>query len=79
MVQASLTMSCYPSSKIASENVEVFANAWSVQINDLSVLVKDVNDCCHGRSDRQVYLSLPKPGVSNICLSILLLVHHKSL
>jgi len=57
-------MSCYPSSKIANENVDVFANAWSVQINDLSVLVKDVNDSCHGKSDRQVYLSLPRPGVS---------------
>ena len=64
MIQASLTMSCYPSSKIANENVDVFANAWSVQINDLSVLVKDVNDSCHGKSDRQVYLSLPRPGVS---------------
>jgi len=64
MVQASLTMACYPNSKIANENVDVFANAWSVQINDLSVLVKDVNDSCHGKSDRQVYLSLPRPGVS---------------
>jgi len=60
-----MTMSSYPSSKIAHENVDVFANAWSVQINDLSVLVKDVNDSCHGKSaDRQVYLSLPRPGVS---------------
>jgi len=66
MVQSSLTMSRHPASKIASENVEVFANAWSVQINDLSVLVKDVNDCCHGKADRQVYLSLPKPGVSDL-------------
>ena len=57
-------MASYPSSKIANENVDVFANAWSVQINDLSVLVKDVNDSCHGKSDRQVYLSLPRPGVS---------------
>jgi hypothetical protein len=59
-----VTLACYPTSKIASENVEVFANSWAVQINDLSVLVKDVNDVCHGKSDRQVYLSLPRPGVS---------------
>jgi len=59
-------MSCYPSSKIAGENSDVFANAWSVQINDLSVLVKDVNESCHGKADRQVYLSLPRPGVSRL-------------
>src|SRR6218665_204386 len=50
-------------SKIANENLEVFSNAWVTQINDLSVLVKDVNDVCQGKSDRQVYLSLPRPGV----------------
>jgi len=72
MVQASLTMACYPGSKIATENVDVFANAWSVQINDLSVLVKDVNDSCHGRSDKQVYLSLPRPGVSVACCCYIL-------
>jgi len=71
MVQASMTMSSYPSSKIAHENVDVFANAWSVQINDLSVLVKDVNDSCHGKSaDRQVYLSLPRPGVSQLSFGL---------
>ena len=72
MIQASLTMSFCPTSKIAHENMDVFANAWSVQINDLSVLVKDVNNSCHGKSDhRQVYLSLPRPGVSCYCDTIL--------
>jgi len=64
MLQAAATLACYSTSKMAAENIDVFANAWSSQINDLSVLVKDINDACHGKADRQVYLSLPRPGVS---------------
>ena len=64
MIQSTKTLASFSNSKIAMENMEVFANAWVTQINDLSVLVKDVNDVCQGRSDRQVYLSLPRPGVS---------------
>lgn len=66
VLQSAVTLACFPTSKMAAENVDVFASAWSSQINDLSVLVKDINDACHGRSDRQVYLSLPRPGVSSI-------------
>jgi len=44
--------------------LDVFADAWASQINDLSVLVKDINDVNQGRIERQVYLSLPRPGVS---------------
>ena len=64
MIQSTKTLASFSNSKIAMENMEVFANAWVTQINDLSVLVKDVNDVCQGRSDRQIYLSLPRPGVS---------------
>lgn len=41
----------------------MFADAWECQINDISVLVKEVNDVCQGRAERLVYLSLPRPGV----------------
>ncbi|WAR10887.1 CTNL1-like protein [Mya arenaria] len=54
----------YPGSKIAKENLDLFADGWEAQINDLSVLVKEVNDFCQGKTDRLVYLSLPRPGVS---------------
>ena len=64
MIDASSTLTSYPSSKIAKENFEVFGDAWASHINDLSVLVKDVNDVCQGKPDRTVYLSLPRPGVS---------------
>ena len=72
IVFAAQTLALYATSKIAKENFEVFADAWAGQINDLSILVKDVNDVCQGRVDRQVYLSLPRPGV---CLDRPLLVN----
>jgi hypothetical protein len=64
---AAQTLAQYPGSKIAWENLEVFADAWESQINDLSILVKEVNDVCQGRGEKIVYLSLPRPGV-RICL-----------
>lgn len=63
---AAKTLAMYSGSKIARENLENFAEAWESQINDLSVLVKEVNDVCQGRTDKAVYLSLPRPGVSII-------------
>ncbi|BFZ21985.1 hypothetical protein BsWGS_25024 [Bradybaena similaris] len=59
---AAHTLAQHPDSKIARENLEVFSDAWESQINDLSVLVKEVNDVCQGRGDKLVYLSLPRPG-----------------
>nr|KAG5702399.1 hypothetical protein BaRGS_027486 [Batillaria attramentaria] len=59
---AAQTLAQYPNSKICRENLEVFADAWESQINDLSILVKEVNDVCQGRGDKVVYLSLPRPG-----------------
>ncbi|XP_013408473.1 alpha-catulin isoform X2 [Lingula anatina] len=56
------TLAMYPASKIARENVDVFTDAWEAQINELSALVKDINDVYQGRADRQVYMSLPRPG-----------------
>ena len=61
------TLSQYPSSKIAQENLDMFADSWGTQINDLSIMVKEINDVCQGRGDKPVYLSLPRPGVRTIC------------
>ena len=55
-------MSCYPASKITKENLDMFCEAWTTQINELSALVKDINELCQGKRDKQVYLSLPRPG-----------------
>ena len=40
----------------------MFCGAWTTQINELSVLVKDINELCQGKRAKQVYLSLPRPG-----------------
>ncbi|XP_064598146.1 alpha-catulin-like isoform X2 [Liolophura sinensis] len=61
-LNAAQTLAQYPGSKIARENLDVFADAWESQINDLSILVKDVNDVVQGKMEKQVYLSLPRPG-----------------
>ncbi|CAL1545906.1 unnamed protein product [Lymnaea stagnalis] len=62
ILYAAHTLAQHPDSKIARENLEVFSDAWEGQINDLSILVKEVNDVCQGRGDKLVYLSLPRPG-----------------
>ncbi|KAI8738521.1 alpha-catulin [Biomphalaria glabrata] len=62
ILYAAHTLAQHPESKIARENLSVFSDAWENQINDLSILVKEVNDLCQGRGDKVVYLSLPRPG-----------------
>ncbi|XP_070570526.1 alpha-catulin-like isoform X2 [Ptychodera flava] len=63
IVSAAQTLSIHPTSKIAKENLDVFAEAWELQINDLSLLVKEINEVCQGKvGEKQVYLSLPRPG-----------------
>ena len=64
IIHAGSILGKHSSSKVARENIDVFCEAWAAHINDLSILVKDVNDVCQGRVDRTVYLSLPRPGVS---------------
>nr|XP_054758263.1 alpha-catulin-like [Lytechinus pictus] len=60
---AAITLAMNHNSKIARENLDVFADTWETQISDLSTLVKEVNDCCVGKTNnKQVYLSLPRPG-----------------
>ncbi|XP_074653442.1 alpha-catulin-like isoform X2 [Tubulanus polymorphus] len=62
LIYAGKTLARYNSSKIARENLDVFCDSWESQINDLSVLVKDINDVLSGKNDRQIYMSLPRPG-----------------
>ncbi|XP_078702071.1 alpha-catulin-like [Branchiostoma floridae x Branchiostoma belcheri] len=63
LVTAAQTLVANPASKIARENLDVFCDAWESQINEMSVLVKEINDFCSGRKgEKTVYLSLPRPG-----------------
>lgn len=59
-------MATYPGSKIAQENLEVFADMHQWLVSDVTSVVKEVVEASQARPDKQVYMSLPRPGVSNI-------------
>ncbi|XP_014669905.1 PREDICTED: alpha-catulin-like [Priapulus caudatus] len=64
VISAAQTLSTHPSSKIGKENLDIFCDAWEMQVSDTSVLVKEVTDACFGRiaAEKQTYMSLPRPG-----------------
>nr|CAD7399577.1 unnamed protein product [Timema poppensis] len=63
VVTAAHTLSLHPTSKIAKENLEVFADMWQALMSDVTAVSKDVVEACRGRvPDKQVYMSLPRPG-----------------
>ncbi|XP_078273966.1 alpha-catulin isoform X2 [Rhinoraja longicauda] len=65
IISAAQTLGLHPSSKIAKENLEVFCEAWESQLNDMSILLKEINDVFEGRrGEKRAYLSLPRPGHS---------------
>lgn len=66
VITAAKTVATYPSSKIAQENLEVFADMYQWLVSDVTEVVKDVLEACQSRPEKQVYLSLPRPGVSII-------------
>lgn len=64
VITAAKTVATYPSSKIAQENLEVFADMYQWLVSDVTSVVKDVLEASQSRPEKQVYLSLPRPGVS---------------
>uniref|UniRef100_A0A3B5MTA6 Alpha-catulin n=1 Tax=Xiphophorus couchianus TaxID=32473 RepID=A0A3B5MTA6_9TELE len=72
IISAAQTLALHPSSKIAKENLEVFCEAWDSQLCDMALLLKEINDVFEGRrGDKRPYLSLPRPGVFALCVSLL--------
>lgn len=63
MITAAKCLAEFPSSKIAQENLEVFADMYQWLISDVTTMVKDVIDASQSRPEKQVYMSLPRPGV----------------
>lgn len=59
---ASGAVALYPECKSSVENLNLFCDYWENQINDLSVLVKEIQENFQGRQNKSVYLSLPRPG-----------------
>uniref|UniRef100_A0A8C5WTV2 Alpha-catulin n=1 Tax=Laticauda laticaudata TaxID=8630 RepID=A0A8C5WTV2_LATLA len=63
IISAAETLTLHPSSKIAKENLDVFCEAWESQLNDMSLLLREISDVLEGRrGEKRAYLSLPKPG-----------------
>ncbi|XP_028046683.1 alpha-catulin isoform X3 [Monomorium pharaonis] len=62
VVTAAHTLARYPNSKIAKENLEVFADMWQWIMTDVTTVAKDVLELSQNRPEKQVYMSLPRPG-----------------
>ncbi|RXN00595.1 Alpha-catulin [Acipenser ruthenus] len=63
IISAAQTLALHPSSKIAKENLDVFCEAWESQLNDMSILLREIIDLFEGRrGEKRNYLSLPRPG-----------------
>lgn len=53
----------YPQCKSSVENLNLYCDYWENQINDLSILVKEIQEHFQGvKKNKSVYLSLPRPG-----------------
>lgn len=64
VITAAKSLASYPESKIAQENLEVFADMYQWLVSDVTTIVKDVLDASQLKTEKQVYMSLPRPGVS---------------
>lgn len=64
VITAAKSVAAHPGSKIAQENLEVFADMYQWLVSDVTTVVKDVLEASQCRPEKQVYLSLPRPGVS---------------
>lgn len=65
MLCAAQTLCLYPTSKIAKENLEVFIETWQALVSDVMSLSREVGELCRGHiPENPVYMSLPRPGVS---------------
>ncbi|XP_033207724.1 alpha-catulin isoform X5 [Belonocnema kinseyi] len=62
VVTAAHTLARHPTSKIAKENLEVFADMWEWLTTDVTTVAKDILDFSQRRLEKQVYMSLPRPG-----------------
>uniref|UniRef100_A0A8D0HAW9 Alpha-catulin n=1 Tax=Sphenodon punctatus TaxID=8508 RepID=A0A8D0HAW9_SPHPU len=72
IISAAETLTLHPSSKIAKENLDVFCEAWESQLNDVSMLLREISDVFEGRrGEKRAFLSLPRPGKHNANLKAL--------
>ncbi|CAF3144823.1 unnamed protein product [Rotaria socialis] len=62
IVSSSQSLAAHPNSRVGKENLDALCRCWEEQINDFSILVKEIQDFIEGRREKTVYLSLPRPG-----------------
>lgn len=60
----SLSFSLSLKYKISNTLVPVFADMWQWLMTDVTTVAKDVLELNQNRPEKQVYMSLPRPGVS---------------
>lgn len=44
----------------------VFIDMWQALVTDVTAVTKEIIDVCKGKDLKHVYMSLPRPGVSNL-------------
>ncbi|XP_037031789.1 alpha-catulin isoform X3 [Bradysia coprophila] len=64
VITACRALSMHPNSKIAKENLEVFADMWQWLASDVNAISKEIIEMVQAltKPDRTEYLSLPRPG-----------------
>ncbi|XP_031355685.1 alpha-catulin [Photinus pyralis] len=62
VITAAKSLAAHPGSKIAQENLEVFADMYQWLVSDVTSVVKEVIEASQARPEKQVYMSLPRPG-----------------
>lgn len=68
VITAAKALCSYPSSKAMKENLEVFNDMYQWLQTDTSTISKDILDLAQTtlKPEKQGYLSLPRPGVSDL-------------
>ncbi|KAL1130353.1 hypothetical protein AAG570_013291, partial [Ranatra chinensis] len=61
VVTAAMTLTQHPTSKLAKENLEVFADMWQSLMTDLTSICKEIMETGK-QPEKQTYMSLPRPG-----------------
>ncbi|CAF2904911.1 unnamed protein product [Rotaria sp. Silwood2] len=62
IIASAQSVAAYATSRVPKENLDVLCRFWEQEINDFSILVKEIQDVIEGRGEKTVYLSLPRPG-----------------
>ncbi|CAF3642728.1 unnamed protein product [Rotaria socialis] len=62
IIASAQSVAAHSTSRVPKENLDVLCRFWEQQINDFSILVKEIEDVIEGRGEKNVYLSLPRPG-----------------